>query len=306
MFQLIYMRFTEPRADKGAVDAQAAQTRAALANLSNTPSFAFTQALLEILGNHHPRRQMQTLKTIDEWNLDKSFAFYKDRFADASDFTFVFVGSFDVAAIQPLVERYLGSLPAIHRTETWKDDGARLPTGVIEKQVVKGIDPKSQAAIIFSGPFDYDQSQRVAIRAMADVLQTRLRETIREELGGTYSISASVGFRPLPVADYQVAIAWGCDPARLDELVTRVMQEVEALKKDGPTPQQVADERAAAQRDYETVTKQNGWWVANLAQRYEYKDDPAGLLALPEYFRKIDAAMIQQAARTYLKGENRV
>src|SRR4029077_13239043 len=152
MFQLIYMRFTEPRADKGAVDAQAAQLRAALANLSNTPSFAFTQALATIIGNNHPRRRFQTVETIEQWNLEKSFAFYKDRFADASDFTFVFVGSFDVAAIQPLVERYLGSLPSIHRTEHWKDVGARLPTGVIEKQVVKGIDPKSQAVIIFSGP----------------------------------------------------------------------------------------------------------------------------------------------------------
>jgi len=258
------------------------------------------------MGNNHPRRRIPDAATIEQWNLDKSFAFYKDRFADASDFTFVFVGSFDVAAMQPLVERYLGSLPSLHRTENWKDVGARLPTGVIEKQVVKGIDPKSQAAIIFSGPFSFDQTQRVAIRAMADILQTRLRETIREELGGTYSISASAAFRPMPVADYQVSIAWGCDPARLDELVKRVLQEVEALKKDGPTPQQVADEREAAMRDYETVTKQNGWWVANIAQRYEYKDDPAGLLALPDYFRKIDAAMIQQAARTYLKGDNRV
>src|SRR5205814_4574536 len=108
-----------------------------------------------------------------------------------SDFTFVFVGSFDVAAIQPLVERYLGSLPSIHRTETWKDVGARPPSGVIEKQVEKGIDPKSHAVILFTGSFTFDQRQRVAIRAMGEILQTRLRETIREELGGTYSISAS-------------------------------------------------------------------------------------------------------------------
>ena len=51
-------------------------------------------------------------------NLDKSLAFYKDRFADASDFTFVFVGSFDLATMKPLVERYLASLPALHRNES--------------------------------------------------------------------------------------------------------------------------------------------------------------------------------------------
>jgi zinc protease len=258
------------------------------------------------MGNNHPRRRVDAVDTIDRWNLDTSFAFYKARFADASAFTFVFVGTFDPDTIRPLVERYLGSLPSFHRTETWKDVGARYPSGVITKQVEKGLEPKSQAALVYTGPFVFDQTQRIAIRAMAEILQNRLRETIREQLGGTYSINASANYRPMPVPDYTVSIGWGCDPARLDELVTRVLKEIDTLKTDGPTAQQVADEREALLRDYESVTKQNGWWVAQMAQRYENHEDPAGLLTLPDYYRKIDAAMIQQAARTYLKGDNRV
>jgi zinc protease len=306
MFQLIYMRFAEPRADPGAVAAQAAQLRAVMANMSNNPGFVFAQTVAGIMGNNHPRRRVDAVDTIDRWNLDTSFAFYKARFADASAFTFVFVGTFDPDTIRPLVERYLGSLPSFHRTETWKDVGARYPSGVITKQVEKGLEPKSQAALVYTGPFVFDQTQRIAIRAMAEILQNRLRETIREQLGGTYSINASANYRPMPVPDYTVSIGWGCDPARLDELVTRVLKEIDTLKTDGPTAQQVADEREALLRDYESVTKQNGWWVAQMAQRYENHEDPAGLLTLPDYYRKIDAAMIQQAARTYLKGDNRV
>ena len=306
MFQLIYMRFAEPRADPGAVAAQAGQLRAIMANMSNNPGFVFAQTVAGILGNNHPRRHVDTVETISQWNLDKSFAFYKDRFADASAFTFVFVGTFDPDTIRPLAERYLGSLPSFRRTETWKDVGARYPTGVITKQVEKGLEPKSQAALVYTGPFVFDQTQRIAIRAMAEILQNRLRETIREQLGGTYSINASANYRPSPVPDYTISIGWGCDPARLDELVMRVLKEIDALKTGGPTAQQVADEREALLRDYESVTKQNGWWVAQMAQRYENHEDPAGLLNLPDYYRKIDAAMIQQAARTYLKGDNRV
>ena len=306
MFQLIYMRFMEPRADPGAVAAQAAQLRAVMANMTNTPGFVFAQALAGIMGNNHPRRRIDTVETIDQWNLDKSFTFYKDRFADASGFTFVFAGTFDADTIRPLVERYLGSLPSTRRTETWKDVGARFPTGVITKQVEKGLEPKSQAALVYTGPFVFDQTQRIAIRAMAEILQNRLRETIREQLGGTYSIGASSNYRPIPVPDYTVSISWGCDPARLNELVARVLEEIDALKTNGPTAQQVADEREALLRDYESVTKQNSWWVSQLALRYEYREDPASLLTLPDYYRKIDAAMVQQAARTYLKGDNRV
>jgi zinc protease len=306
MFQLIYMRFVEPRADPGAVAAQAAQLRAVMANMSNSPGFVFAQTLAGIMGNSHPRRRVDTVEAIDQWNLDKSYAFYKDRFADASAFTFVFVGTFDPDTIRPFVERYLASLPSIRRTETWKDVGARYPTGVITKQVEKGLEPKSQAALVYTGPFVFDQTQRIAIRAMSEILQNRLRETIREQLGGTYSINANANYRPTPVPDYTISIGWGCDPARLDELVARVLKEIDALKSDGPTAQQVADEREALLRDYESVTKQNAWWVSQMAQRYENHEDPAGLLSLPDYYRKIDAAMIQQAARTYLKGDNRV
>ena len=64
------------------------------------------------LSGNHPRRRPETPATVDQWNLDKSFAFYKARFADASNFTFVFVGSFTLDAIKPLVETYIASFPA--------------------------------------------------------------------------------------------------------------------------------------------------------------------------------------------------
>jgi zinc protease len=306
MFQLIYMRFTQPRADPTAFAVQTSRLKTLMANQTNTPGYAFTEALAGIMGQNHPRRRLPTPATIDQWNLDKSMAFYKDRFADASDFTFVFVGNIDLPTIKPLVERYLGSLPSIHRKETWKDVEARTPTGVITKRVEKGIEPKSQAAIIFTGPFDYTQDQRVALRAMTEILQGRLLETIREDLGGTYSISASPGYARFPISTFTISIGFGCDPKRLDDLITRVNQEIEQFRTDGPTATQVADEREALLRDFETSSKQNGYIIAQLLGRYQNNDDPAGVWAVPEYYKKIDVATIQRAAKTYLSGANRV
>jgi zinc protease len=243
---------------------------------------------------------------VDQWNLDKSLAFYKDRFADASDFTFVFVGTFDVQTMKPLVERYLGGLPSIRRKETWKDVGVRMPTGVVAKKVEKGIEPKSQAAIVFSGPFVYDQTQRVAIRAMSEILQNKLLETIREDLGGTYSIGASPTYRKFPNAEYSITIQFGCDPQRTDALIARVLQEIEQLRANGPTEKQVNDEREALLRDFETNTKQNGYLMTQISLKYQHGEDPATLWNVPEYYRKLDVAMVQQAAKTYLDSKNRV
>jgi zinc protease len=306
MFQLIYLRFTQPRYDSTAFEAQAAQLKSALANQAASPGYAFSVALSKIMSSDSPRVYVPSAELIDKFDLDKSMAFYKDRFADASDFTFVFVGSFDPAAMKPLVERYLGSLPSIHRNETWKDVGVKLPTGVIEKTVEKGIEPKSQSSIIFSGAFQYDMTNRVAIRAMAHVLQTRLLKTIREELGGTYSIGANQSFHKLPRSEYSVTISFGSDPQRTDDLVKRVLQEIEKYKSEGPTEQELNDEKEALLREFESSSKLNPFLVGQLSYQYEYGEDPAIVWQMPDYFKKLDAPMIQQAAKTYLNMDNRV
>jgi zinc protease len=306
MFQLIYLRFTQPRADPTIFGVMTSQMKTMLANQTASPEYAFAQMLTSTLSQNHPRRRLPTVAAVDEWNLDKSMAFYKDRFADASDFTFVFVGSFDLPTMKPLVERYLGGLPSIHREETWKDVGVRMPTGIIEKTVEKGIEPKSTTAIVFSGPFEYNQTNRVAIRAMAEMLQSRLLETIREELGGTYSITVNAAPQKFPNPQYAISIQFGSDPQRTAGLDERIFQEIERLKTSGPTEKQVNDEREALLKEFETRSKENGYLLGQLALRYQYGEDPAALWNIPEYYKKIDAPMIQQAAKTYLNMENRV
>lgn len=306
LFQLIYLRFTQPRADATAFNALVAQIKPLLANQTASPQFAFSEALTMAKYQNHLRRRQLTPAMIDELNLDKSLAFYKDRFADASDFTFVFVGSFDLPSIKPLIERYLGALPSLRRKETWKDVGVRLPAGLIEKRVEKGIEPKSQTAIVFSGPFEYDQTNLATMRAMAEILQTRLLETIREELGGTYSINVSPNYQKLPHPEYSITIGFGSDPQRTDDLVKRVLQEIELFKTNGPTEKQVRDEKEALLRQFETSSQQNNFLLSQLTRKYQYGEDPAGLGNIPAYYKQLNTTMIQQAAKTYLNTKSYV
>ena len=304
MFQLIYLTFTQPRADPAMFNVITTSTKSALANQKATPEYAFAEARNAILSQNHPRARMMSPEIVDQMNLDKSMAFYKDRFSDASDFTFVFVGSFDAATMKPLIERYLGALPATRRQETWKDIGLRKPTGVIEKRVDKGLEPKSRADIVFSGPFQYNQEQRVAIRAMAQALEIRLRESLREDLGGTYSVSASANYSKIPREEYTINIAFGCSPDRTEELVKGVFKEIEQLKTNGPSDKQVSDVKETFLRDQETNMKQNGYLLGQIANRYQLSEDLASLFNMSDYYNKIDAATIKDAARLYLKNDN--
>jgi zinc protease len=239
-------------------------------------------------------------------DLQKSYAFYKDRFADASDFTFVFAGSFDLATIRPLVEQYLGSLPSIRRKETWKNVGVTPPTGVVEKVVRKGIEPKSMVDIVFTGSTTYDVTSRVALDALALVLERRLRETLREALGGTYGVQVNASATRIPEARYSVTLDFGCDPQRTEELVKALFREIESLKANGPSAKDVDDAREALMRGYESDLAQNNRLVANLVGVYEDQEDLAAFFGLPSHYAQLTPAAIQQAARRYLDMKNYV
>jgi len=306
MFQLIYMAFTQPRSDPAMFGVITTQMKTMLANQKNTPAYAFSEALNQIMSQGHFRGRMMSPELLEEMNLEKSMAFYKERMADASGFTFVFAGSFDLDTMKPLVERYLASLPSTGRRETWKDVGKRLPKGVIEKTVEKGIEQKSQVALIFTGPFEYTQVNRIGIRSMASVLENRLRETLREDLSGTYGVSVSSSYNKTPRSEYSLSISFSCNPTRVDELVKAMLKEIDGLKTGGPSDKHTSDVKETLLRDYETNMKTNAFVMGQIYARYVDGEDPAGIYALADFYKKLDGAAIQQAARTYLDTNNYV
>jgi zinc protease len=306
LFQLIYLTFTQPRADPQIFGVITSQMKAMLANQQAQPETAFNETLQTTIYQNHLRARPLTPAIVDEMNLEKSMAFYKDRFADASDFTFVFVGSFQPETLKPLVEQYLGGLPSTNRRETWKDVNMRPAKGVVEKVVKKGVEPKSQTSIVFTGPFVHDQAHRVEIRAMAAVLENRLRDVLREELGGTYSVSVGASYSKIPVQDYSIEIDFGANPTRVDELVKSVFKEIEAMKASGPTDKQVADVKETMLREFETSTKQNGYLLTNILARYENGEDLKDFYAIPDFYKALSPAIIQSAAKKYLDVNNYV
>jgi zinc protease len=300
LLQLVYMRFTQPRADPAVFAAVITQSKAMLANLAASPDLAFTRALSSALSQDHPRLRPPTEASFDQLRLDTSLAFYRDRFADAGGFTFVFAGSFDVPTMRPLVERYLGSLPSTRRRETWRDVGVRTPPGIVEKTVEQGVEPKSRVAIVFTGPLAYDEPHHVALEAMSIVLQSRLVATIREQLGGTYSITTEQTTHKFPRPEYEITIQWTCDPERTAGLAARVLQEVAAVKALQLSEWQMGIIRDALQKDFETNSQRNGFLAAQMTRAVQAGEDVTEVWHRPEAYRQLTAAAIHETAQTTL------
>ena len=306
MFQLVYLTVTAPRADPVAFRVLRDQLKVTLANREATPDTVFDEALDAAVSQNHFRAQPLTVARVDQMNLDTSLAFYKDRFADASDFTFVFVGSFDLATLRPLVERYLASLPALYRNETATDVGMEPPAGVVESEVRSGIEPRSRVSIVFSGAFENDESHRVVARAMAENLAGNLQRTLREDLGGTYGVTVRPAFTKRPTEAYRLTINFACDPARTESLVLAAFQVIDRFKRNGPSEGQIADARAALMRDFETNSQHNAYLLSRIIFKYEYDEDVADIFNMRPFYDQLSAPVLRDAARAYLNTDRYV
>lgn len=305
LFQLVYLYFTEPRKDQEAVEAFKQRIMPIVANRGAAPSSHFGDTLAITMAQGSPRRAPPGPGWVESLNLDDAFGFYTDRFADASDFTFVIVGAFEMDEVRGLVKMYLAALPSLSREESWRDEGIEPPAGVVRKVVRKGLEPQSQTQLVFTGDFDYEDESRMAIRLMASALEIRLRETLREDLGGTYSIGVNGGYSRFPEPSYSVGIGFGSDPARRDELLSAVFEEIAVFKAEGPSADDVQKVLEAERRAMETNRESNSWWAGQMLASLFEGLDPERLVR-DELFGTITAERLREAAITYLDTENYV
>jgi len=258
------------------------------------------------MAQHHPRARPASLDLYRQMDLNRSLAFYRDRFADASDFTFFFVGNFSPDSLKPLVQTWIGALPSLHRKETWRDVGIRPPTGVIKKIVRRGVEPRSQTQIFFTGPSEYTRQTRYALRSLGDVLELRLRDRMREDLGGTYGVSVGASVTKDPESQYTVSISFGSAPERVDELVKAAFDEMQKLKDSGAIATDIAKVKETQRRGRETAMRQNNFWLGQLEACYRDGIDPRDLLTYGRLVDSLSADEIRDAARKYLRNDNYV
>ena len=305
MFQLAHLTFTAPRLDSVRYEAFKAQVTPSLANRGLAPGYVFSDTIQVTMSQNAFRARPVTPATFAEVDIAKSYAFYRDRFADASDFTFVLVGNVDTLAIKPMVETWLASLPNKGRKEKARDTGITPPKGVVQKTVYKGSEPKATTNIIFTGACEYEPDDRLVLRALTTMMQTKLNESLREKLGGTYSPNIGGGCQRWPREQYTIQIGYGSSPENVEPLTKAVLALIDSVKTHAPSAADVNKVKEEILRAREVEVKTNNYWLGNIAARDQAGEDLAGLGdSYDEMVRKLTAADLQRAARQYFNTSN--
>ena len=303
MFQLIHLYFTAPRIDPTVFSALKQNITATLENRGKNPNAVFSDTISATMARYHPRSAPLTPARLDSVDLQRSLELYRERFADAGDFTFIFVGTFDPDSLRPLVERYVASLPALGRKEEGRDLGIRPPEGVVEKTVRRGLEQKAQTVLTFTGPATYSPEERAKMAALDAVLDIELRDRLREALGGTYGVSVSSSISRVPWERYEMSISFGSDPERVEELTRAVFAQLDSVRTRGASDDVLARVHEIARRNHETRMRENGFWLGQIGARERDGEPLETIPAQAERLVAITSDEVREAARRYLRME---
>jgi len=299
LFELVYLSMTAPRKDRQAFDSTLSRMRVSLENRLAQPTAWFHDAMAEALSSQHPRRRPLTPERLKEIDLDVVERFFRQRFADANGFTFVLVGSFSADRVRPYVERWLGGLPATGTASAWRDIGVRPPVGIVPIVVRRGLEPKASVQLVFAQPAEASREAIHDLRSLADVLRAELREALREDQGGVYGVGVSGSLSDRPLAESRLAIGFGCDPQRVDELVASVFATLARLRAEGPTEDRLQKVRESQRREREVALRENGFWLGTLQYTLSRGLDPALILDYDSLIARVTVENVRAAAGRY-------
>jgi zinc protease len=300
MMQLIHLRMTAPRKDVAAFNVWKRNFTEQIENALRSPEFRYARESNTALWKGNLRRKPPEPADIAKIDLDKALAFYKERFGDATDFTFVIVGAVKLETLKPLVETYLASLPAKGRKEKEKDLKIRRVGGVVKKTFKLASEPKASVQIEFHGPQKWTRDNDRDMAILGQVLSIKLREDLREERGGVYGVGAGGRISRSPFQERSFSIRFGCDPARVDELVKATFDGIASLVKDGVDDPTLDRVKQTFIRSRETDLRTNNFWLGWLTNAYKYGDDPALVLDTEPVVARMKADLVKASAKRYL------
>jgi zinc protease len=305
-FQLLYLTFTAPGGDDRAFELLKRRMSASIANRAENPMLLFGERVQAVNASGHYTTAPLTAERVAGLRKPVMSDFYRARFANAADFTFFVVGAFTVEAITPLVERYVASLPgAPPPSGTVRQVGLTFPAGVVAERVEKGKEPRSQTVMAFFADPGGDETERLRLRAAADVLEIRLRELLREELGATYGVN--VGHTsPYPQRGFGYsAVTYGSSPENAPRLGEAVLAEIGRLQAEGPTADDLAKVKEMDKRELETALQQNGFWQNWLRGAHQLGLDPAAILRRAADIDALTVDQVSEALRRYFPLDRR-
>ncbi len=261
LLQLTYLFFTKPRMDRELFSNWKNKVAVDLENQKLDPMNDMQDTLNRIITMNKPRGKIFDRDMLDKVDYNKAMELYKERFADAEDFTFFITGNIKENDVKKLVKKYLGGLPTTGQHETIKDCGVYPPKGVIKNHFKKKmLTPKSTVYIVYTGKVKATLSNMILMDYIKSILNMLYTESIREKEGGSYGVSVRGAINKIPDERFNLQIQFDTDPAMKNKLIEIAYNEINNLLSKSPSIENVNKVKEFLLKKHQEQLGNNGYW----------------------------------------------
>ena len=305
MLQLLYLNFTQPRFDRADYDNLIKMVRSQLENARTNPDFLMQEKVIDVTYGDNPRRQMISNEIVDKFDFEQLPAIYAKLYPGANGFVFTFVGNIDPETLKPLVEKYIGSIPAAKKPLNYIDDKVAPVKGEVTEEFTAPMQqPKVSVLYYYSGKMPYTFKDRMALSFLAQALNSRYLISIREEKGGTYGVRVKGSTEYIPHQTYDMTISFDTNEEMADELCEIVLKEIQEIAENGPKTEDIEKNREFMLKNWKNSLELNQGWMNYIQAKYG-----SGLNYVGEYeqaVRDLTNADVQALAKKILADGNLV
>ncbi|MDE6347331.1 MAG: insulinase family protein, partial [Bacteroides sp.] len=306
MLQLTYLNFTAPRKDEEAFTSFKSRLKAQLESAEANPLSSVSDTLRKVMYNGHPRVISLKADMVDRIDYDRVLALYKERFANASDFRFYFVGNIDLEKARPLIEQYLGALPSTGAApESIRDNHVDIQKGIIVNEYAKEQQtPMATNIMLYTGTCKYSLENKIRMSILSQVLNIIYTEEVREKEGGTYGVSTLGNLSKGTKEEFILQIVYQTAPDKKEHLNGIIDQQLQKVATEGFTDEHLQKVKEYMLKKHKDNQKENGYWLGNLDEYFSNGvDDTEGYV---DIVNRITAKEIQEFTDTLLKQGNKI
>ena len=302
LFQTIYAYFTDLNYDKDAFNGFAQKMDNYLKNISSDPNVYFGQEFESFLNQNNPRYiGIPDEETWKQTDYALAYKKHKERFANASDFVFYFVGNINDKEIENFASKYIATLPSNnHKHEKAIDLKYKWIKGNLKKIVYKGTDSKSAVTINYYGETKYVDKEALSFKALGDILTIKLTEQLRENESSVYGIKAQGIIKKIPSGKYSFTIGFPCNPANTEKLIAAALKVLQKIIDNGPEDKDLKKFKQAELLDYTKNRKENMFWLNNFTEAYINGVNNEEIFKTVAKINNITAKDIKKVAQKYL------
>lgn len=274
------------------------------------PGDVMNDKVMEILYNDI-RHAPFDLDFVSKMNPETAEKVYRQRFANPADFTVSIVGDFDEEKLLEICSYYFGSMKTTADREQTKYIYYDFPKGKTSASVKKGLDQQGEVFIAFGGELPLSSGIEETfedielMNQLSSLVDIRLRETIREDKGGSYNVWVNGNVDGYPKRYYRFTIDFGCEPGRSQELTDEVIVQLENLQKEAVSKDYIDKLQESYRRNIETNLRNNDWWLNRINAELVYTYEPLWFTSESDRIvKKITAENLQALAKKYFDTNN--